>query len=83
MLASGCLVRPSPLLLGQGGDELAAERGDVGDYAAPDRVGVPEKHPHTSPTVASDGLETFRSPDWCAHGCGTRSASAWICLVIT
>ena len=38
MLASGCLVRPSPLLLGQG-DELAAEVGDVGDYAAPDQVG--------------------------------------------
>jgi hypothetical protein len=32
------LVCPSPLLLGQGGDELAAEGGDVGDDAAPDQV---------------------------------------------
>src|SRR5215212_7574265 len=36
------LVCPSPLLLGQGGDELAAERGDVGDYAAPDQVALAE-----------------------------------------
>src|SRR5919107_2428256 len=42
MLASGCLVRPSPLLLGQGGDELAAEGGDVGDDAAPDQVALAE-----------------------------------------
>jgi hypothetical protein len=32
-------VRPSSLLLGQGGYELAAEVGDVGNDAAPDRVG--------------------------------------------
>jgi hypothetical protein len=32
-------VRPSSLLLGQGSDEFAAELGDVGDHAAPDRVG--------------------------------------------
>jgi hypothetical protein len=32
-------VRPSTLLLAQGGDELAAEVGDVGDHAAPDPVG--------------------------------------------
>ena len=31
-------VRPSSLLLGQGGDEFAAEGGDVSDHAAPDRV---------------------------------------------
>jgi hypothetical protein len=29
----------TPLLLGQGGDEFAAEVGDVGDHAAPDQVG--------------------------------------------
>ena len=45
MLASGCLVRPSPLLLGQGGDELAAEGGDVGDDAAPDQVGSGRETP--------------------------------------
>jgi hypothetical protein len=28
------------LLLGQGGDELAAEVGDVGDDAAPDKLGA-------------------------------------------
>jgi hypothetical protein len=32
-------VRPASLLLGQGGDELAAEVGDVWDHAAPDQVG--------------------------------------------
>jgi hypothetical protein len=32
-------VRSSPLLIGEGGDELAAEVGDVGDHAAPDQVG--------------------------------------------
>jgi hypothetical protein len=31
-------VRPLSLLLGQGGDEFAAEVGDVGDHAAPDQV---------------------------------------------
>ena len=31
---------PSPLLLGQSGDELTAEGGDVGDDAAPDQVRV-------------------------------------------
>ena len=45
MLASGCLVRPSPLLLGQGGDEFAAEVRDVGDHAAPDRVGCDKQTP--------------------------------------
>jgi hypothetical protein len=32
-------VRPLSLLLGQGSNEFAAEVGDVGDHAAPDRVG--------------------------------------------
>ena len=32
-------VSPSSLLLSQGGDEFAAEVGDVGDDAAPDQVG--------------------------------------------
>ena len=31
-------LRPSSLLLVQGDDEFAAEVGDVGDHAAPDRV---------------------------------------------
>src|SRR5215218_5895104 len=35
-------VGPSPLLLGQGGDELAAEGGNVGDDAAPDQVSFAE-----------------------------------------
>jgi hypothetical protein len=37
-LYAGGLVYPSPLLLGQGGYELAAEGGDVCDHAAPDQV---------------------------------------------
>ena len=31
-------LRPLSLLLGQGGDEFAAEVGDVGDHATPDQV---------------------------------------------
>ena len=32
-------MRPSTLLLGQSGDEFAAEGGDVWDHTAPDQVG--------------------------------------------
>jgi hypothetical protein len=31
-------VRPLSLLLGQGGDELAAEVGGIGDHTAPEQV---------------------------------------------
>jgi hypothetical protein len=33
-------MRPSTLLLGQGGDEFAAEVGDVRDHTAPDHVNM-------------------------------------------
>src|SRR5215210_8085082 len=36
-------VRLPFLLLGQGGDEFAAEVGDVGDHAAPDQVALAER----------------------------------------
>src|SRR5918997_1116220 len=36
-------LRPLTLLLGDGGDEFAAEVGDVGDHAAPDQVAFAER----------------------------------------
>jgi len=38
-------MRPSTLLLGQGGDEFAAEGGDVWDHPAPDQVRSGRKTP--------------------------------------
>ena len=37
-LVYALVYRPLSLLLGDGGDEFAAEVGDVGDHAAPDQV---------------------------------------------
>src|SRR5215210_4684206 len=61
-----------PLLLGQGGDELAAEVRDVCDHAAPDRVGSgldTLEQAFARPPGAPRRLHT---PDWCAHRCGPR-----------
>ena len=60
-------MRPLSLLLGQGGDEFAAEVGDVGDHAAPDRV---ESGRETTGYVSDDllgGLEEPLAFGWC--GC--------------
>jgi hypothetical protein len=48
-------VLPLTLLLGQGGDEFAAEIGDVGDHTAPDRVGGLREGGRTSSTGFSSG----------------------------
>jgi hypothetical protein len=45
-------VYASSLILGQGDDEFAAEVGDVGDHAAPDRVERGERRRDTSPTIS-------------------------------
>jgi len=37
------VYRPLPLILSQGGDELTAEGGDVGDHAAPEHFRIPGK----------------------------------------
>jgi hypothetical protein len=53
-------VRPSSLFLGQGGDEFAAEVGDIGDDAAPDQVGGGQE----TLVDVSDGLLFLLSPDY-------------------
>src|SRR5919106_6924067 len=58
-------------LLSQGGDELAAEVGDVGDHAAPDRV---ESGRETTGYVSNDrlgGLEWPQAFGWCGCWYGT------------
>jgi hypothetical protein len=52
-------VRPLSLLLGQGGDEFAAEVGDVGDHAAPDRV---ESGRETRGYISDDLLGGLEGP---------------------
>jgi hypothetical protein len=52
-------MRPLSLLLGQGGDEFAAEVGDVGDHAAPDRV---ESGRETTGYVSDDLLGGLEGP---------------------
>ena len=52
-------MRPSTLLLGQGGYEFAAERGDVWDHAAPDRV---ESGRETTGYVSDDLLGGLEGP---------------------
>ena len=64
-------MSPSSLLLSQGGDEFAAEVGDVGDHAAPDRV---ESRRETTGYVSDDllgGLEGPLAFGWCGCWYGT------------
>ena len=64
----------SYLLPGQGGDEFAAEVGDVWDHLAPDQVGVDRETLKYIPKGFSSGLESLCVPGWCAHGYAARSA---------
>jgi hypothetical protein len=64
-------VRSPSLLIGEGGDKLAAEVGDVGDHAAPDRVGVLERYPDTPPWGLS--VDRYDGPPTLA---GVRSGVA-------
>jgi hypothetical protein len=63
-------MRPSTLLLGQGGYEFAAERGDVWDHAAPDQVGSGREFQARLRRTPRVGHEWVPSPGWCTHGCG-------------
>jgi hypothetical protein len=60
-------VRPLSLLLGQGGDEFAAE---VGDHAAPDQVRDGREFQARLRRTPRVGHEWVPSPGWCTHGCG-------------
>src|SRR5215213_1109761 len=61
-----------PLLLGQGGDEFAAEVGNVGDHAAPDQVKSSHRSHKWSPEVVSHALKCHLSPGWCGCWCSPR-----------
>src|SRR5215211_3798332 len=73
-------VRPLSLLLSQCGDEFAAEVGDVGDHAAPDRV---ESGRETRGYVSDDllgGLEGPLAFGWCGCWYGTPDGDwKWGC----
>jgi hypothetical protein len=64
-------VRSSSLLIGEGGDKLVAEVGDVGDHAAPDQVGCGGEMSETPPWGLS--VERYDGPPTLA---GVRSGVA-------
>ncbi len=59
-----------PQLLGEGGNELAAEGGDVGHDAAPDRVGGARKTTEHASGCPLRRFRKLRVSGWCAYGCG-------------
>jgi hypothetical protein len=60
-------LRPSSLLLVQGGDEFAAEVGDIGDHAAPDQAGTDPQASRTRIRLPSRAASnSFRPPLVCS-----------------
>ena len=63
-----------PLPLGQGGDEFAAEVGDVGDHAAPDRVGSSRRTLEgVSGGAPRAAQKAALCPGWFGRWCGMRN----------
>ena len=85
-----CWFASPSLLLGQGGEELVAEGGDVWDHAAPDRVGRGQRTLESSATAVWAGFMSSSLPAAvltgveqglsivlrpATRGCNSRSAS--------